>query len=44
MEIVKYLVLGIYVIVCIALIIVSTMQNKDSQGASGTIVGSNTNN
>ena len=44
MEIIKYIVLGIYLIVCIALIIVATMQTKDSQGASGTITGSSTNN
>lgn len=44
MEIVKYIVLGIYLIVCVALIIVATVQTKDSQGASGTITGSSTNN
>ena len=44
MEIVKYVVIGIYLLVCIALMIVATMQTKDSQGASGTIVGSSTNN
>ena len=44
MEIVKYVVLGLYVIVCIALIILATIQTKDSQGASGTITGSSTNN
>lgn len=44
MEIVKYVVLGLYVIVCVALIILATIQTKDSQGASGTITGSSTNN
>lgn len=44
MEIVKYIVLGIYLIICVALIIVATIQTKDSQGASGTITGSSTNN
>ena len=44
MEVVKYIVLGIYFIVCIALIILATMQTKDSQGASGAITGSSTNN
>lgn len=44
MEIVKYVILGIYLVVCIALIIVATMQTKESQGASGTIMGSSTNN
>lgn len=44
MEVVKYIVLGIYLIICIALIIVATIQTKDSSGASGTITGSSTNN
>lgn len=44
MEILKYIVLGIYLLICVALIIVATMQTKDSQGASGTITGSSTNN
>lgn len=44
MEIVKYIILGIYLIVCVALIIVATIQTKESQGASGTIMGSSTNN
>lgn len=44
MEILRNIVLVIYLIVCVALIIVATMQTKDSQGASGTITGSTTNN
>ena len=44
MEVLKYIVLAIYLIICIALIIVATIQTKDSQGASGTITGSSTNN
>lgn len=44
MEILKYIVLVIYLIICLALIIVATIQTKDSQGASGTITGSSTNN
>lgn len=44
MEIVKNAVLGIYLLVCVVLIIVATMQTKDSQGASGTITGSSTSN
>ena len=43
-SIVKYIVLGIYLIICASLIIVATIQTKDSQGASGTITGSSTNN
>lgn len=44
MEIVKYVLIGIYVIICLALIIVAMMQAKDDNGASGTIMGSTTNN
>lgn len=44
MEIVKNVVLGIYLVVCVVLIIVATIQTKDSQGASGTITGSSTSN
>lgn len=44
MEVIKYIVLAIYLIVCIALIITATMQTKDSSGASGTITGSSTSN
>ncbi|NLC87816.1 MAG: preprotein translocase subunit SecG [Clostridiaceae bacterium] len=44
MEVVKYIVLGIYLVICIAVIIIATIQTKDSQGASGTITGSSTSN
>lgn len=44
MVIVRNIVLAIYLVVCIALIIVATMQTKDNDGASGTIMGSSTNN
>ena len=44
MEALKYIVLGIYLIICVALIIAATIQTKDNGGASGTIVGSSTNN
>ena len=44
MEIAKYIVLVLYVIVCFGLIILSTIQNKEKAGASGTITGSSTNN
>jgi preprotein translocase subunit SecG len=44
MEIVKYILMVLYIIVCLGLIIITMMQNKDSNGASGTIVGSSTNN
>ena len=44
MKIAKYISLIIYAIVCIALIILTLLQNKDESGASGTITGSSTNN
>ncbi len=44
MQIAKYVVLGLYVLVCIALIFLATIQTKENQGASGTITGSSTNN
>ena len=44
MEVVKYILIGIYFIVCLALIIVATMQSKDDAGLSSTITGSNSNN
>lgn len=44
MEVVKYVVLGIYLVICVALIIAAMLQTKDGSGASGTITGSSTNN
>ena len=44
MTVAKNIVIVIYVIICIALIILATAQAKDSQGASGAITGSTTNN
>jgi len=44
MEILKYIVLGIYLLICLALIVVATMQTRESSGASGTITGSSSNN
>ena len=44
MEVLKYIVLGIYLVICVALIIIATIQTKDSNGASGAITGSSTNN
>lgn len=43
MEALKYILLGIYVIVCFALIVVAMMQTKDDSGASATITGSSSN-
>ena len=44
MEIVKYIVLILYAIVCVALIILATMHTKGSSGGSGTMRGSSTSN
>ncbi len=44
MEIVKYILLVIDLIVCVALVVLTFKQNKDSEGASGTIMGSSSNN
>ena len=44
MQIAKYVVLGLYVLVCVALIFLATIQTKETQGACGTITGSSTNN
>ena len=44
MQIAKYVVLGLYLIVCIALIVLATIQTKETQVASATITGSTTNN
>ena len=44
MEILRNIVLVIYLLVCVALIVVATLQTKESQGASGTITGSSTSN
>ena len=44
MEIVKYIVMVIYAVVCVALITLVTKQTKDEGGASGTIVGASANN
>lgn len=44
MQIVKYILTAIYMIVCFCLIVMIMRQNKDDKGASGTIVGSSTNN
>ena len=40
----KYIVTAVYIIICIALIVVATIQTKDASGASETITGSSTNN
>ena len=44
MNIVKIILLVIYLIVCLAVMVLTFIQTKDSNGASGTIVGSSSNN
>lgn len=44
MEILKNIVIVIYILICLALIIVATMQTKDASGTTETITGSSTNN
>lgn len=43
-EIIRNIIVVIYAIVCLGLIVLATIQTKDSQGASGTITGSSSNN
>lgn len=44
MDVLKNIMLVIYIIVCIALIVIATIQTKESSGASAAISGSSTNN
>lgn len=44
MEIVKYIVMVIYAVVCVALIALVLKQSKEDGGASGTIMGASANN
>ena len=44
MEIVKYIVMAIDVVVCLAIIVLVMKQSKEDSGASGTIVGASSNN
>lgn len=44
MEIVKYIIIGIYLIVSVTLVTLIMKQSKEDSGASGTIVGASANN
>lgn len=44
MQIVKYILVILYIIVCLVLTILCLMQSKDDEGLSGTITGSSTGN
>ena len=43
-NIVKYILIGIYTVICVALIVLVMKQNKEDNGASGTIMGASANN
>lgn len=44
MGVLKYIILGIDAVVCVALIILVLMQSKDDAGASATVMGASANN
>ena len=44
MDIVKYILIAIYIIVAVAIIILTLVQQKEDNGASGEITGNDTNN
>lgn len=44
MEIIKYILIAIYIVLCLALIVLALIQSKDDAGMSGAINGSSTNN
>ena len=44
MNVVKYILMAVYAIVCLALTALVLKQNKEDGGASGTIVGASANN
>lgn len=44
MDIVKYILIAIYIIVAVAIIILALVQQKEDNGASGAITGNDTNN
>ena len=43
MEILKNVLLGIYVILCVAIVVLAMKQSKEDSGASGAIVGGSSN-
>ena len=44
MNVVKYILMAVYAVVCVVLIALILKQNKEDGGASGTIVGASANN
>ena len=44
MKIAKNIIVGVYLVVCLVLIVLVMKQSKEDSGASGTIVGGSSNN
>ena len=44
MEIVRNLIISIYVVLCLVLIVLITKQSKEDSGASGTVMGASASN
>lgn len=44
MEFIKYVLIAIDVIICLALIVITMMQSKEDSGMSGAMTGSSSNN
>lgn len=43
-DVIKYILMAVYGVVCLALIVLVMKQNKEDNGASGTIMGASANN
>ena len=39
MEVLKYILIAIYIVVCLVLVVLVTKQSKGDSGASGTVMG-----
>lgn len=44
MEILKGIIIAIYIVVCLALVVLITKQSKEDAGASGTVMGASASN
>ncbi len=43
-DVIRYILMAVYGVVCLALIVLVMKQNKEDNGASGTIMGASANN
>ena len=43
-NVIRYILMAIYSVVCLAIIVLVMKQNKEDNGASGTIMGASANN